>query len=114
MGDTTSPALDVALAYFRAWTGKDVDRGVPDDAELLPRPARPGGRTTFTPLLVAYEPQVRELLEIPYDFITACHIVAGYPERGFPKKLRRRPVEEIAVVDTFGAPLTLTDAAEQA
>jgi nitroreductase len=66
-----------------------------------------GVATTFTTLLVAYEPQVRELLEIPDDFITACHIVAGYPERGFPTRLRRRPVEELAFVDAFGVPLSL-------
>lgn len=64
-----------------------------------------GVATTFTTLLVAYEPQVKELLGIPDNFITACHIVAGYPERGFPKKLRRLPVEEIAFTDTFGVPL---------
>jgi nitroreductase len=65
-----------------------------------------GVATTFTTLLVAYEPQVKELLEIPDELITACHIVAGYPERPFPTKLRRRPVEELAFVDTFGNPLT--------
>jgi nitroreductase len=65
-----------------------------------------GVATTFTTLLVAYEPQVKELLAIPEQFATACHIVAGYPERGFPRRLRRRPVEELAFVDTFGEPLT--------
>ena len=64
-----------------------------------------GVATTFTTLLVAYEPQVKELLGIPDPYVTACHIVAGYPERGFPKRLRRRPVEELVFVDTFGAPL---------
>jgi nitroreductase len=64
-----------------------------------------GVATSFTTLLVAYEPQVRALLDIPDDFITACHIVAGYPERGIPTRLRRRPVEELAFVDTFGVPL---------
>ena len=64
-----------------------------------------GVATTFTTLLVAYEPQVKVLLEIPDELITACHIVAGYPARGFPTRLRRRPVEEIAFVDTFGVPL---------
>ena len=66
-----------------------------------------GVATSFTTLLVAYEPQVRELLGIPDEFITACHIVAGYPARGFPKRLRRRPVEEIGFVDSFGVALTL-------
>jgi nitroreductase len=64
-----------------------------------------GVATTFTTLLVAYEPQVKELLDIPEEFSTACHIVVGYPAKGFYKKLTRRPVEEIAFVDTFGVPL---------
>jgi nitroreductase len=64
-----------------------------------------GVATTFTTLLVAYEPQVKELLGIPDEYATACHIVAGYPERGFPTRLRRRPVEELVSVDTFGEPL---------
>jgi nitroreductase len=64
-----------------------------------------GVATTFTTLLVAYEEQVKELLGIPEEYATACHIVAGYPERGFPRKLRRLPVEEIAFTDTFGEPL---------
>jgi nitroreductase len=65
-----------------------------------------GVATTFTTLLVAYEQQVRELLEIPEPYITACHIVAGYPERGFPTRLRRLPVDELVFADRFGAPLS--------
>jgi hypothetical protein len=57
-----------------------------------------------------FEPQVKELLGIPEDYATACHIVAGYPAKGFPKKLSRRPVEELAYVDTFGSPLTRSGA----
>lgn len=64
-----------------------------------------GVATTFTTLLVAYEEQVKELLGIPEEYATACHIVAGYPEKPFPAKLRRRPVEELAFVDTYGEPL---------
>ena len=51
-----------------------------------------GVATTFTTLLVAYEPQVKDLLSIPDDFSTACHIVAGYPAKGFPKKDRKSVV----------------------
>lgn len=70
-----------------------------------------GVATTFTTLLVAYEPQVKELLDIPAEFSTACQIVAGYPAKGFPKKLTRLPVEELAFVDTFGVPLAGAPAA---
>jgi nitroreductase len=65
-----------------------------------------GVATRFTTLLVAYEEQVKELLGIPPELSTAAHIVAGYPEKGFPKKLSRRPVEEIAFLDSFDRPLT--------
>ena len=64
-----------------------------------------GVATTFTTLLCLFEPQVKELLDIPEEFATACHIVAGYPAKGFPSTLLRRPVEELAFVDTFGQPL---------
>lgn len=65
-----------------------------------------GVATTFTTLLVAYEEQVKELLEIPEEFITAAHIVVGYPAKPFPKKLTRMAPEELAFVDTFGNSLT--------
>lgn len=58
--------------------------------------------TSLTTLLCMYEAQVKELLEIPEDFITAAHIAVGWPEKGFPKKLSRMPVAEMAFVDTFG------------
>ena len=64
-----------------------------------------GVATTFTTLLCLFEPQVKELLDIPEEFATACHVVAGYPAKGFPSTLLRRPVEELAFVDTFGQPL---------
>lgn len=58
--------------------------------------------TSLTTLLCMYEAQVKELLDIPEDFITAAHIAVGWPEKGFPKKLSRMPVGEMAFVDTFG------------
>jgi nitroreductase len=61
-----------------------------------------GVATTITSLLCGSEPEVRELLEIPDGYLTACHVVAGYPEKGFPRKLSRAPVEETTFVDTFG------------
>ena len=64
-----------------------------------------GVATTFTTLLVAREPEVKELLAIPEHLSTACHIVAGYPLKPFPTKLRRLPVEELAFVESFDRPL---------
>lgn len=61
-----------------------------------------GVATTITSLLVGSEPQVKELLGIPEEYLTAAHVVAGYPENGFPTKLTRVPVEETVFVDSFG------------
>ncbi len=61
--------------------------------------------TTITSLLVGSEPEVKELLEIPDEYLTAAHVVAGYPANGFPTKLTRLPVEETVFVDTFGNPI---------
>jgi len=61
-----------------------------------------GVATTLTTLLCEYDAEVRDLLEIPDTHLTACHLAAGYPERGFPTHLRRLPVEETTFVDRFG------------
>lgn len=64
-----------------------------------------GVATTFTTLLVAREPEVKALLGIPEHMSTACHIVAGYPARPFPRHLHRPEVSSIAFGDRFGAAL---------
>ena len=64
-----------------------------------------GVASAMTTLLVHDEPRVKKLLNIPDGFITAAHIAVGYPERGFPAKLTRRPVEEIVFDGSFGTPL---------
>ena len=64
-----------------------------------------GVATTLTTLLCMFEPQVKELFNIPENLSTAAFIVAGYPEKSFPTKLFRRPVEEMAFLDSFDRPL---------
>ena len=64
-----------------------------------------GVATTLTTLLCLVEPQVKELLGIPDEYATAAHVAAGYPARPFPTKLTRRPVEQIAFMDSFDHPL---------
>ena len=61
--------------------------------------------TVMTTLLVAVEPQVKELLEIPDELIVCATIPLGYPQRPLPKKLSRRPVSEMVYADRFGEPL---------
>jgi len=64
-----------------------------------------GVGSAVTTLLCAVEPQVRELLQVPDDHITAAHVAVGYPARPFPRRLSRTPVEEIVFEGTFGHPL---------
>lgn len=61
-----------------------------------------GVATTITSLLVGSEPEVKELLGIPVEYLTAAHVVAGYPAKGFPSSLTRLPVEETVFVDSWG------------
>jgi len=61
-----------------------------------------GVATTFTTLLVAREPDVKRLLDIPEHMSTACHIVAGYPARPFPARLHRPEVSQLAFGDRYG------------
>ncbi|MGH7896221.1 MAG: nitroreductase family protein, partial [Candidatus Binatia bacterium] len=63
--------------------------------------------TALTTLLCAVEPQVKTLLAIPDGIATAAMIPMGYPAKGFPKKLARRPLEESCFGDTYGSPLFL-------
>lgn len=61
--------------------------------------------TALTTLLCMVEPQVKELLHIPDDIATAAVIALGYPAKPFPKRLRRRPLAEMAFADEYGQPL---------
>lgn len=64
-----------------------------------------GVATAVTTLLCIEEPKVRELLQIPDDYLTAAHIAVGYPAKGFPTKLTRSPVADFVSIDRFGSPL---------
>jgi len=64
-----------------------------------------GVATTLTTLAVEAEPQVKELLGISDEYLMACMLAAGYPERDFPRKLSRLPVEETVFLERFGAPI---------
>ncbi len=67
-----------------------------------------GVATAVTTLLCHEEPAVREMLSIPDEYITAAHIAVGYPERAFPTKLTRSPVEEIVALESFDRPMFAT------
>lgn len=63
-----------------------------------------GVGSAVTTLLCHFEPQVKELLEIPDGLLTAAHIAIGYPAKGFPTKLTRSPVEDSVFAETYGRP----------
>ena len=58
--------------------------------------------TALTTLLCAVEPQVKELLGIPEGVATAALVPLGWPEKGFPKRLARRALEEVCFGDVWG------------
>jgi nitroreductase len=109
------PLLIVVCARIDALHITDKDQGRPSvvgGASIYPFVQNlcialrvEGVATTLTTLLCEYEAEVKELLEIPDGYLTACHVAAGYPERAFPTKLKRMAVEETTFVDRFGDPL---------
>src|SRR5262245_5762697 len=77
----------------------------PSVQNLLLAARAEGLGTALTTLLCAVEPQVKGLLAIPDGVATAAMVALGYPAKGFPKKLARRPLAEWCFGDTYGAPL---------
>jgi nitroreductase len=72
---------------------------------LLLKAREEGLGTTLTTLLCSLEPDVKDLLAIPEGVITAAHVALGWPARPFPKRLSRRPLHEMAFLDTYGQAL---------
>jgi nitroreductase len=65
-----------------------------------------GVASAITTLAVEAEPEVKELLGIPDEYLMACMMAAGYPERDFPRNLSRLPVEETVFLERFGDPIS--------
>jgi nitroreductase len=110
------PAIVVVCAHLQSLLATDVGLGrlsIVGGASVYPIAQNfmlalrdQGVASALTTLLCAREPEVKQLLGIPADYATAAHIAIGYPERPFPRHLRRRPVEELAFLERFdGAPL---------
>ncbi len=77
----------------------------PSVQNLLLAARAEGLGTALTTLLCAVEPHVTALLAIPDGIATAAMIPMGYPAKGFPKKLGRRPLEASVFGDAYGTPL---------
>jgi nitroreductase len=61
--------------------------------------------TALTTLLCADEPAIKPLLNIPDDISIVATVALGYPAKPFPKRLRRRPLDEIAFGERYGEAL---------
>ncbi len=68
---------------------------------LAARQAGFGG--TITTLAIAAEPEIKEILNIPDDFAICAVVPLGKPVKQLTR-LRRRPVDEIAVRENFDGP----------
>ena len=58
---------------------------------------------SLTTLLCLFEPQVKELLEMPDDAATVAHIAVGHRAQAFPTKLDRMGLDEVVFSETWGA-----------
>jgi nitroreductase len=96
LGEWYLPLWEEVAAAAR--NGAEAIRGAGGEAKSV--------QTGFTTLLVAREPDVKQLLGIPGHMATACHIVAGYPARPFPRRLHRPDVSELAFADRYGSLLS--------
>ncbi|MDT7708329.1 MAG: hypothetical protein QOG20_3936 [Pseudonocardiales bacterium] len=110
----TVPAIIVACAEMSGLHPTDTELGrlsvvgggsiYPTVQNLCLALRDQGVASAFTTLLCITEPAVKKLLNIPDEFITAGHLAIGYPEKGFPVKLTRSPVEEIVFAESFDRP----------
>jgi nitroreductase len=106
------PVLVVAIAELAGLHPTDLETGrlsivgggsvYPAIQNFLLGLRNVGLGAALTTLLCHYEAEVKQLLEIPDEFITAATIAVGWPSRGFPKKLSRKPVEEYYSVGKYG------------
>lgn len=122
----TSPVLEAAAVLVVcvdlravAATDQDLDRvGLVGGASVYPlvwnvllAARNEGFGGTITTMAVAEEPRVRELFGIPEQYAVACVVPLGKPVRQLTK-LSRRPVAELARLETFdGEPLAGAPAA---
>jgi nitroreductase len=106
------PLLVVAVAELAGLHPTDLDTGrlsivgggsvYPAIQNFLLGLRNVGLGGAITTLLCHYEAEAKQLLKIPDDFITAATIAVGWPARGFPKQLSRKPVEEYYSIGTYG------------
>ena len=112
-GFGTHPAIAVACADLEALYVTDADLGrlsIVGGASIYPTVQNfclalreAGVGSALTTMLGPREPEIKALLGIPDALAIACHVVVGYPERPFPTRLKRAPVEESVFDERYGA-----------
>ena len=102
-------ALDASLGRTVLTPGSSI---YPAVQNMMLAARNEGLGTVLTTLLVLSENEIKKLLNIPEDLATAAVITLGWPAKPFPKKLRRKPLADVAFLDTYGA--ALPDAATYA
>lgn len=93
---------DAALGRLSVVGGASI---YPAVQNLLLAARAEGLGAALTTILCADEPRVKALLAIPEEFATVAMLALGFPERPFPKRLSRRPIEELVFGERFGDPL---------
>jgi nitroreductase len=66
--------------------------------------------TALTTLHCAVEPEIKPMFNIPADISLAAVLMMGWPAREFPKKLTRRPLDEMVFDGEYGVPLAAAKA----
>ena len=107
------PVMIVVCAAMNDIVPVDADYGrpsvtggasiYPSVQNLILAARNEGLGTTLTTLLCLAEPEVKNLLDIPEDLGTAAMVTVGWPEKQFPKKLDRKPLSDVAFLDSYGS-----------
>jgi nitroreductase len=108
----TAPVVLVLLAHLPSLAVTDNGLGrqsivggasvYPFAQNLLLAARGEGLGGVMTTVICRQEDRVKDLLGVPMEFAVAGLVVLGHPERQVTR-LRRRPVEEFAYVDRYGA-----------
>ena len=92
-------AVDANLGRLSVAGGSSI---YPAIQNLMLAARNEGLGTALTTILCIVEPEVKAALSIPDDIATTAMITLGWPVKPFPKKLYRKPLDEIAYLDTYG------------
>ncbi len=93
---------DTGLPRFGVVGGASI---YPQVQNLLLKCREEGLGAALTTSLCEFEPQIKELLDIPERILIAAVVTIGYPARPLPKRLSRKPVDQLVFSERYGTPL---------